>query len=560
MFLFLSVSSTQAGQLKYRVEGLDNDLEQNVRLFLESLPDIEARHYQSSRKKIIDTTHKALQALGYYQPDIQEQLKGDTLSLNMSSGNPVLLRDVSIQLLGDARQSKAFKRLLSQTTLKKGAVLNQGKYEALKGRLNSLSLTLGFFDAHVIRHTIKVYPEQQAADIDLILDSGVRYRVGDIQFGKMPDSIKKLIEKLIRFKPGSRYRLTKLNNLNRDLAATGYFKSISIEPLRDQSHNHHIPIKIDVTLNTDHELETGVGFSTNEGIRLSLSWDRPLINDSGHSMSSELFASKPRIQLTGNYKIPYGNPLLEFYNLQLGYQYKEQEDTRSNLTTASVHQWKKQLHGWDRDFFFRIQQEGFRQGQERGNSFLTIPGVSLTRRKANSTLEPSQGYLLMGKLEGAHKYLGSDQEFIKAWGRAKWLTTLNKRHRLLLRGEQGAIAISDITQLPPSIRFFTGGDQSIRGYDFESIAPKNSAGKLVGGQYLTVFSTEYNYQFIKKWWAAAFIDHGTSTNDYSDSWKTGVGLGLRWVTPFGAVRADVAFAVSDKGSPWRLHFTMGPEL
>ncbi len=556
----LYISPVHAKQLEYRIQGLDKPLKQNVSLFLEALPDIEVRHYQRSGKSITEAVEKALQALGYYQPDIDQQLKENTLTLKIMAGKPVRLQKVSVQLLGEARHSMAFKHLLKQTPVKPGVVLNQGKYESLKSRLNALSLSLGFFDAHLIRHSIKVHPQEHAADIDLILDSGVRYRVGDILFGDMPDDIKALIKQLIRFKTGSRYRLIKLNNLNRDLAATGYFKTISVEPLRDQTSNHHIPIQINTTLNTDHELETGIGFSTNEGVRLSLSWDRPLINRSGHSMSSELFASQKRVQLTGNYKVPYGNPLLEFYDLQLGYQYKEIEDTRSNLTTASIHHWKKQIHGWDKDYFFRIQQEGFRQGLEEGDSLLTIPGVSLTLRKSDKALDPARGYLLMAKLEGAHKALGSDQNFVKIWGRTKWLNTFYKRHRFILRAEQGAISVNDITQLPPSIRFFTGGDQSIRGYDFESIAPKNDAGKLVGGQYLTVTSAEYNYRLTKKWWIATFIDQGISTNDYSNAWKTGTGLGLRWVTPFGAVRADLAFAISDKGSPWRLHFTMGSEL
>ena len=557
---FLLFTSAHAEQLRYRIEGLDKPLEQNVRLFLEALPEINSQHYLNSRKTITRSVQKSLQALGYYQPDIRQTLLENTLTLNITAGKPVRIRSVSIQLLGEARHSPIFKKALKQHSLKQGDILNQGKYEDLKSRLNALTLSQGFLDAQLLRHSIKVYPEQQAADIELIMDSGERYRIGEIRFTNLPEETRTLMNQLIRFKPGSRYTLIKLNNLNRDLAATGYFKTISIEPLRDQASNHRIPIEINVTLNTDHELETGIGFSTDEGVRLSLSWDRPLINSSGHSMSSELFASQKRLQLTGNYKIPYGNPLQEFYNLQLGYQYKDIEDTRSNLTTASVHQWKKELKGWDRDYFFRIQQEGYRQGLETGNSLLTIPGVSFSHREANSTLEPTRGYLLMTKLEASHRLLGSDQNFVKIWGRAKWMDTYFKRHRIILRAEQGAISIGDVTQLPPSIRFFTGGDQSIRGYGFESIAPKDDSGRLLGGQYLSVFSTEYNYRFSDKWWLATFIDHGTSTNDYSNRWKTGSGLGLRWVTPFGALRADLAFAISDKGSPWRLHFTMGPEL
>lgn len=100
----------------------------------------------------------------------------------------------------------------------------------------------------------------------------------------------------------------------------------------------------------------------------------------------------------------------------------------------------------------------------------------------------------------------------------------------------------------------------MRGYDYDTIAPKDRRGKLTGGRYLSVVSFEYAYKLVDKWWLALFTDSGTSTNDYDDAWKVGSGLGVRWITPLGPLRLDLAFAVREPGSPWRLHFTIGPVL
>lgn len=149
------------------------------------------------------------------------------------------------------------------------------------------------------------------------------------------------------------------------------------------------------------------------------------------------------------------------------------------------------------------------------------------------------------------------------WGRAKWLTTFFQHHRVISRIEQGAIWVDDIQNIPPSIRFFTGGDQTVRGYSYESLSPRDSNGQLVGGQYLSVASIEYDYEIAENWRVALFVDSGTATNSYKKGqveWQTGAGPGIRWVTPLGPLKLDFAFAISEPGSPWRIHFSMGPDL
>ncbi|WP_433998470.1 autotransporter assembly complex protein TamA [Endozoicomonas sp.] len=565
LLLSTLVSVCQAqSSLTYEVKGLEDGQKRNAELFLQSLPAIEPDQLTRYQSSILEAVQKSLQALGYYHPVItmeRDDKDREQLNIEVDPGQPVLIRDIKVELKGDARKNRSFKRIVKRSPLKKGSVFNSGEYEDLKSSLNTQAQSLGFFDAKMQTHTVKIYPEDYAADVELVFDSGTRYRFGDIVYGEIPENTKRLIEEMLTFKPGSKYRSVRLGNLNKDLASTGYFQQIDIRPMRNRTENYHVPIFINVTPNKNHEIETGVGYSTDEGPRLSLTWDIPLINDKGHSLTNEALLSAPRTELTSSYKIPYGNPLTEFYDLQAGYQYKEQEDTKSNLGSTSFHKWNKNPQGWDRDLFFRIQYENYKQGLQDGDSFLVIPGISMTRRHAKGgKLNPRSGYLIMSKAELSDKFWGSDQNFVKLWGRTKGLTTLAEKHRFIGRVEQGAIWINDVSTVPPSIRFFTGGDQTVRGYNYESIAPKDANGKLIGAQYMTALSVEYNYQFLDHWRAAVFVDSGTATNDYKDDWKTGAGFGIRWVTPLGALRVDLAFAVSEPGTPYKLHFSMGPEI
>ncbi len=566
--LLLSTTALAAKPPSYKINGLDKELQQNATLYLNTLPTIKPRQFEDHRHEIRETLQKSLMALGYYQPTIEfhrSKKKPNQLTININPGQPVIIKSVQINVEGDAEKDRAFKRLIKQNALRVGDVLNDGLYESLKTGLNDLTLTRGYFDAELIEHQIKVYPDQHAADIVLTLKSGRRYTFGPVLYDhSVTEPTRELLNPIINFEQGQKYRSEKLSQLNMDFSATGYFKSIEVRPLKDQAIDGEIPIFVSVIPKTAWELETGIGFSTDEGPRVSLSVDKPWMGEKGHSFTSDMKVSRKVHELSGRYKIPYGNPLLEYYSLDGGYKRTMVQDTDSRLVSASINKWKKRPGNWDQDFFLRVDYEDYTQGLQNSSNLLLIPGMSFDRRKAvGNPMDPRSGSLYNVKIETSAKAWQSDADFIKVWGRAKWLTTFYKHHRLISRVEQGAIWVDDIKNIPPSIRFFTGGDQTVRGYSYDSISPKDSSGQLIGGQYLSVASIEYDYEIVDNWRIAFFVDSGTVTNAYKKDqveWKTGVGPGIRWVTPLGPLKLDFAFAVSEPGSPWRIHFSMGPDL
>ena len=136
----------------------------------------------------------------------------------------------------------------------------------------------------------------------------------------------------------------------------------------------------------------------------------------------------------------------------------------------------------------------------------------------------------------------------------------NDNHQFVGRGDLGYIVTNDFTKVPYNLRYFTGGDQTIRGFDYKSLSPQLDGFKI-GGQALAVGSLEYNYQFKEGWRAAVFTDVG---NAYDQDFKTptayGVGLGVRWASPIGPIRIDVASGISDDDHPIRIHFFIGSPL
>jgi translocation and assembly module TamA len=189
-----------------------------------------------------------------------------------------------------------------------------------------------------------------------------------------------------------------------------------------------------------------------------------------------------------------------------------------------------------------------------------MPGVSYSLLRSDNRLDPNRGYRLQFDLRGAVDGLLSDANVLHGNVMLKGLTTVFDNHRLLGRVQFGGTETNGFSAVPPSLRFFAGGDQSVRGYDYQSLSPENNRGDKIGGRYLFTASAEYQYSLTDKWRLATFIDQGNSFNSLEfPTLKTGVGFGVRWVSPVGPLRLDLAHALDDDGGV-RLHFSMGPEL
>ncbi|WP_437125704.1 autotransporter assembly complex protein TamA [Aeromonas diversa] len=560
--MLLLAPSLAAAELTYRVEGLKGEAKENVQTYLKGLPTYQERQYRAAREKIREATRKGLQALGYYSPKIRLVLDPDRagrVRVLIKPGEPVVVRHLDILLRGAAAHDEAYSRLLDSLPLKEGKPFHHGHYESIKGSLGNLGLARGYFDARIVKSQVRVMPDQQAADILIVYDSGLRYHYGPISYEATPEAVN-LIRPLIRIKTGEPYQALTLAEMSQDISSTGLFRETDIRPKLADAANGVVPMQVTLSPREKHEVELGLGFSTDEGPRMSASWEKPWVNRYGHRLKSDIKISQPKAELSLDYQIPVGNPLQDYYSVLGGFKHEDKNDTRSDLTTVGVHRWKKRPDGWDRDVYLRLLYEDYEQGEDSGHSLLLLPGVSWSRLRLRGTLLPDWGDRQQLLVEGSATEWGSDTSFMRVWGRSKWLRTLADDHRFLFRAEQGAIIGDSFSEVPASLRFFTGGDQTVRGYDYETISPKDSLGRLLGARYVTVGSVEYNYRVSENWLGALFVDGGTATNDYAEPWKIGTGVGVRWVTPIGMVRVDVAVGISEEEKPLRLHFALGPEL
>ncbi|MDD0843520.1 autotransporter assembly complex protein TamA [Pseudomonas sp. Gutcm_11s] len=541
-------------ELKHNIEGYVGTLDATGEVDLQRLaPVVEAQALQAS------------EALGYYQAQITREVRngrdGLRLVLRISPGEPVRLRNVDIRIVGAALELKGL-RLPSSKQLRSGAQLNHGHYEDAKRLIQNQASRYGFFQGRFTQQSLRIDPQAGVADIQLVYDSGPRYRLGAVQFAGDAPLDEELLQRMVPFEAGAPYDAELIADLYQSLQGSGYFDGVRVDAVPAQASGESIPVSVQLTMREPRTFGIGGGFSTDVGPRGRLNWTRHWANAQGHSYGFESEVSAPRQNVGLWYDVPLDPPLTDKLRFAGGYQYEEIADTDSLSKLLKIGpEWHHRLDsGWQQVLSLKWQREEYELGDDSGLSNLVMPGASYSYLQSDNRLDPNNGYRIQADVAVAKKGLLSDADVVHGNLMLKGLVTLYERHRFLGRLQLGGTETSDYDSIPPSLRYFAGGDQSVRGYDYQSLSPEDDEGRKVGGRYLVAGSLEYQYAFAEKWRAAAFVDQGNAFDSLEiPTLKSGVGFGIRWVSPVGPLRLDLARALDDDGG-FRLHFSMGPEL
>lgn len=561
--LFAALSAFADKPITLKVEGIKNKAAyNNVMVHLSSLKTIpieNSDHYYYLASKTID---EALRAVGYFNSKIDYQFvpqpnaKQDLLIANVALDEPVKIAEIQVQLLGDAEKDENFLALQKQVP-KLGTVLNQGVYDDYKAELEKVALAKGFFDYQFLTHRLAILPSAHEAYWQLAFDSGKRYRYGNIRF--QGSQIREdYLRNILAIQSGDPYLINDLSELSTDLSASNWFKSVLVQPNIDkQSKKVDLDVLVQPRLKNSYEI--GIGYGTDVGPRLQFGWNKPWINSRGQSFSSNFYISDPKKTIEATYKIPLlKQPLNYYYEIATGYEEEKKNDTdTSGLTLAILRYWNRET-GWQNSFGVRARYDNFTQANVSNRTLLIYPTAGFNRTRVRGGLFPYWGDSQKITLNWGNKAVGSDVDFYSAIASTSWIRTYAENHRFLTRAEIGYLSTNQFDKIPPALRFFAGGDRSIRGYGYHKISPKDKNGELTGANRLFTASIEYQYQVKPKWWGAIFYDTGFASDRFAfNDLRKGAGIGVRWNSPIGAVKFDIATPINDKDDSKNIQFYIG---
>ncbi|ENV3691192.1 TPA: outer membrane protein assembly factor [Vibrio parahaemolyticus] len=558
----LVVSQSAYADVSLKLKGIDGALEDNVKAYLSSIPEKDYSTSLRFQARLDQSITEALNALGYYHAKISYSISegNDELIVNIHKGLPVKIKVMDVVISGEAKEDEEFANLIAKSPLKVGRILNQGEYDSLKSGIRNLALQRGYFNGDFKLNKLEVIPELNAANVRLHYDSGIRYHFGPVEITGS-QIWENRVESMRPFEIGEPYLVSDVGEYNQNLSNTDWFSSVFVEPdLSKLEDGRELPIKVSLAPAAKNQIETGIGYSTDTGVRGTLKWKKPWVSARGHSFNTALSLSKPEQTITAGYKIPLDDVLREYYQLQFGLKHLDNRDTESLESNLAVERHWLTDGGWHKTVYVRHLYENFSQGLQDDGVQFVLPGATFSRTRVRGGSMPMWGDKQSVTVEYGDPALLSETRVLRLLGRSSWIRGIGENHRGLFRLEGGANITEEFEKLSPSLRFFAGGDNNIRGYGYESISPVDESGALTGAKYILSSTLEYQYRVYGNWWAATFYDIGDAFND-TPEWKSGAGVGIRWASPVGPVSFDFAWGLDEKpNNEFRIHFSLGPEL
>jgi len=508
------------------------------------------------------TAHDLLAAEGYFSPQVESTVEpvGDDWRVvyRIAPGVRTTVRSVKFAFEGELKtraDAAGLRRGIERSfSLKPGMPFRQADWDAAKlAVLRPLQAT-SYPAAQLAASEARIDPAAQSADLTLTIDSGPAFFYGEpviIGTRRYPASVARNLSPL---KPGKPFRQQDLFDYQMALETSGYYAraTVSIEP--DPARAAAVPIRVEVVERPEKRFSVGAGVSTDTGARVQVGWLSRNIADRG--LRLKLDARFETTQQSGAAELAWPRTSAGYEN-SLGTQLKQEDikgqKTRSMLAVAKRTRRLGQIET-TLSLQYQTEQQTIGNVVNERNRALTA-NYAWTQRTAGRAFYPRRGHVLTLQGGGAAAALLSDTSFIRLYGRHTQYFSAGENGRLILRGELGGVLADTRDGIPTDFLFRAGGDNSVRGYAYQSLGGTLPDG-VASVRYLATGSVEYNYFFSRSWGMALFVDAGDAADSLRQlSPVVGYGVGARYSSPVGPVNLDVAYGEATR--KFRLHFSLG---
>lgn len=541
-----------------------------ARLSAKQRSDLSEARLQFLLRRIPAEIGKALEPFGWYSPvvDVRREPARDGVRIRVSVdlGEPVRVKSFDADLTGEARDDRFVMRELPKLKPAVGERFVHLDYEASKFRVERKLADRGYFEAKRTTARVAVSRSGKTADVLLRWESGPRHAMGEARFAAnqfRPG----LLQPLVDWRTDEPYHRNKLDRLQARLSALDYFALVEVVPAEDRDGDAlRVPIDITTTPAKRTAYTAALRFGSDTGAGLRASMNRRWVNDRGHKWLSDFEWSQRLSGFSTQYRIPSLRRLPGWWGGRIEYLSEEPQSALGYERVGLGVGWQGRrdpytLSGrlvFAEERTKRLRRDRFPDARQT----MLYPEVAATYRRVDDPLDPEDSLQLTVALRGGVIEAASSRErFAQVEVGAQWLHTIGDSQAVMLRADAATTAYGGTLEslaFPTSLRYFAGGDRSIRGYGYREVGPRFE-GETLGGLHRIVASAEYQYFFTAEWGAAVFVDAGDVFNR-RDAFepKVGVGVGARWRSPVGLVGVDVAQGLDDAaGGGTRLHISFG---
>jgi len=513
-------------------------------------------------REAADEARNAAAAQGYFSPAITVEIdrKADpaVVTLTVVPGEPTRITAVRINVAGSATTdaplgTEAISTLTRDWGLAQGAVFRQPAWTAAKANAVATLAASPYAAARITHSEAAIDPERRSAELTVDIDSGPPFRFGELDITGLARYPPSLVRNFGTLRPGDPYQEPELDRFVRRLNASGYFASAQAVIDPDTTHPENATVRVAVIEGPTRRFEGGIGYSTDVAFRANASYRD--VNFDGRGL--QLFAEtrvESKVQ-TGalRFALP-PNDARVIGTFSGGYTRTDIEGLVTNTAFAGT-RWhtveERDEQAVSATYYLDEQRPS---GGVSQSAHALYPEYERYWRRADDLIAPTTGWMAVVHAGGGIPGV-STRGFGRLLGRvAAWLP-VGRDSELQFRAEAGAVLADSRDGIPSTLLFRTGGDNTVRGYAFESLGVADGDA-VVPGRYFAVANLDATRWIGESWGLAAFVDAGNATDSLSDvALALGYGLGLRVRTPLGPFRLDVAYG--QETGQVRVHFSVG---
>lgn len=535
--------------------------------------------------------HVLYQRHGYFDARVVEYSvrPADTekarITITVNEGEPTRVDSLSIEGLEDVADPPTVEELLGHVPLQVGEVFTEAELLAGRDTLEALLRNRGHAFAQVLLE-YRIRKEQRTATVAYTADPGDVYWIGDVRirgYGEDPE----MITRQLRFVRGDRFDRQRILDSQRRIYELALFRRVDIEPQLAATRGDTVDVRIDLTPAPSRLVRVGVGYGTEVLVRAEASW-----------LHRNLFGQGRQLEVRGEYSridregaVTYRQPFFLFPDLSLAASAFLRFEVETNYTVERVGASTRlgyRVSRWiNTRFVLTAERDDFSDFDEGvlipelGREFinpsrLVNADAVATFDNTDSLFQPTRGYRGNLAYQVGLPVAGADYAYHKVTFEATHYVRVREGWVVAMKVLPGAIFTygGDDARVPLFQRLFAGGASSVRGYERRQLGPKDDPAAFgqtrdpepIGGEGLLEASMELRFPIRGNWRGAAFLDAGNVWRDVGDvspdDLKYTPGMGVRYTTPVGPVRLDVAWRTSSDDEEehlptWVFHISIG---
>jgi translocation and assembly module TamA len=554
------------------ITGIDGEALSNVKEALRLPPGLmrdgplEPLWLKRFEKQAPQKVRSALEPFGYYHATVSATIDpteyGYRLKVTVVPGEPVRITNVRVQLTGPGSGAARIKAAVAAFPLKSGDQLLHHQYETGRERLRSAAVDFGYLKADFTRREIRIHPGEITAEIELVLDTGERYTFGPTTITGGEDYPDPFLRRHLAYREGRPFSYPLLGETQQNLVNSERFKDVIVTAAPDESVELRVPVNLRLSPAPRITLRPGIGYGTDTGARFTLNYRDLNVWHRGHELFSNLFLAEHLQGLASGYIWPNPKDVKSATSLRINLQQEDNSDYDSRIAALTAERSRSTGRREQIAFYLTAQHEEYTVGNQTSSSFFLLPGIRYAKDRFDDPIRPRQGYRIGLHLRGTDEALGSDTQLLQLLTEGGYLLPLPGKFSLRSRANVGMTLLSNsLKNIPASLRFFAGGDQSVRGYAYRSLGPVDDSGKVTGGKHLLSGSLELERELWRNTGLSIFYDVGNSFDSFSSfTLHHGAGVTLHYYTPVGSLNLSLARTLRADNPTYRIHFTLGFDL